>query len=212
MSTRYDPGMIKVLGRPTSINVRKVLWTATETGLAFTHEAEWGAERPLSDPAFLALNPNGLIPVLIGDDGVLWESNAICRYLAGVAGREDLLPTTPFARADVERWMDWQAGELNSAWRPAFMALVRGQPADADTVARSVAEWNAKMLILERHLEDGRPYVSGDGFTLADIVLGLSLQRWRLSPIERPQAPALATYGERIFARPGFLATGPGTV
>src|SRR6266545_7256586 len=101
--------MLRILGRTSSINVRKVLWTAAETGLAFEHEAEWAATRDTWSPEYLALNPNGLVPVLICDEGVLWESNTICRYLAARARRTDLLSATPFARAEVEMWMDWQA-------------------------------------------------------------------------------------------------------
>ena len=170
--------MLKILGRTTSINVRKVLWTAAETEADFVHENEWAGIRPTSDVAFLALNPNGLVPVLVADEGVLWESNTICRYLAARANRHDLLPVSAFARADVEKWMDWQATDLNAAWRPAFMALVRQRPpADGSDVIRSVDEWNAMMLLLERRLMTTGAFVTGDNFTLADIGLGLSVQR-----------------------------------
>ena len=124
--------MLKILGRSDSINVRKVLWTCAEIGLPFELEP-WGAGvRATQDPAFLALNPNALVPVLRDGDVVLWESNTICRYLAATHGREDLLPQQPAARAAVEQWMDWQAGELNNAWRYAFMSLVRKSAAHTD--------------------------------------------------------------------------------
>ena len=72
----------KVLGRTSSINVRKVLWTLDELDLAYERE-DWGAGfASTKDPTFLALNPNALVPVLIDEHGALWESNAICRYLA----------------------------------------------------------------------------------------------------------------------------------
>lgn len=129
--------MLRILGRPISINVRKVLWAAAEAGLAFDHEPEWAASRDVNSPEFLALNPNGLVPVLVSDEGVLWESNTICRYLAGRAGRSDLLPAAAFARAEVEKWMDWQATELNGAWGPAFLALVRRHPDHVGDEGRS---------------------------------------------------------------------------
>jgi glutathione S-transferase len=199
--------MLRILGRPTSINVRKVLWTAAEAGLDVVHEADWGGAISLQSSAFLALNPNGLVPVLISDAGVLWESNTICRFLAGHAARSDLHPVEPFARATVERWMDWQATELNSAWRPAFMALVRqSSPADPRAVQRSIDDWNALMLRLERQLAETGAYVTGATFTLADVVLGLSLQRWLLTPISRPPTPALMAYRERLLARPAARA------
>jgi glutathione S-transferase len=198
--------MFRLLGRTSSLNVRKVLWTLAETGLPFVHEPDWAGPRPTRTPDFLALNPNGLVPVLIGDDGVLWESNAICRYLAAKAGRTDLLPDQPFARADVERWMDWQASELNAAWRPAFVALVRGGSAPEAEVQESIERWNAVMMLLERRLEETAAHVAGATFTLADIVLGLSLQRWLMTPMPRPRTRALLAYRERLLARPAAQA------
>jgi glutathione S-transferase len=193
---------MRILGRTSSLNVRKVIWTAAEAGLAFEQEAEWAGARDTRSPEFLALNPNGLVPVLISDKGVLWESNTICRYLAGRANRTDLLPAAPFARAAVETWMDWQASELNSAWRAAFLSRVRGSPEfDAAAVARSIEQWNGLMSILERRLAETGAFVAGADFTLADIVLGLSLQRWLLTPIPRPPSPALLAWRERIQAR-----------
>ncbi|HYF54473.1 MAG TPA: glutathione S-transferase N-terminal domain-containing protein [Salinarimonas sp.] len=194
-----------VLGRTTSINVRKVLWTAAETGLAFAHEDRWALAWDVRSAEFLRLNPNGLVPVLLCQDGVLWESNTICRYLAAIAQPHELLPADPFPRAEVEMWMDWQATELNSAWRVAFLALVRHHPDhvhDKMGIARSVEQWNDLMGILERRLAETDAYVVGARFTLADVVVGLSLQRWLLTPIARPRTPALNAYRERLLARP----------
>ena len=113
--------MLKLLGRSSSINVRKVLWTLAELRVDYTHE-EWGTELlSLQSPTFLALNPNAMVPVLQHDGLTLWESNAICRYLASRFERPDLLPTNVAKRARVEQWMDWQATELNSSWRYAFI-------------------------------------------------------------------------------------------
>lgn len=194
--------MLQLIGKTTSINVRKVLWTLAETGLPY-ERLDW-------QPEHLALNPNGLVPVLVDGDFVLWESNSICRYLCGKAGRQDLLPLEPQARARVEQWMDWQATDLNASWRYAFMALVRQNPAFTDPaqVAASAAAWNRNVGILERHLAGGGPYAAGARFTLADIVLGLSLNRWLVTPIERPSCPAVAAYVERLLERPGYREFG----
>ena len=195
--------MLRLLGRTSSINVRKALWTAAETQMDFTHEDEWGGRRRTDDREFQSLNPNRLVPVLVTENGALWESNSICRYLATIANRSDLLPSSTFARADVEKWMDWQATDLNTAWRPAFMALVREDSTFSNTdILRSIDTWNAMMLLLEKRLADTASFVTGDTFTLADIVLGLSVQRWLLTPMDRPAAPALVAYRERLLARP----------
>jgi glutathione S-transferase len=202
--------MLRILGKPSSINVRKVLWLCDEIGLPFVDEP-WGAGFQSTDtPAFRALNPNAQVPVIVDGDFVLWESNSICRYLAGKHGRTDLLPTEPGARARVEQWMDWQATDLNNAWRIAFMGLLRGNPAhsDARAIATSASSWNRLMGLLDEQLARGGPFVAGAAFTLADIVLGLSANRWLMTPIERPVLPAVQAWLERLGERPAFLAHG----
>src|SRR4051812_47849853 len=160
---------LRVLGRPSSINVKKVLWLCDELQLRVAHEP-WGTGFQSTLPAgFEALNPNRLVPVIVDGDFVVWESNTICRYLAGREGRTDLLPAEPKARARVEQWMDWQATELNGAWRYAFLSIVRLSPAhaDAEAVAVSIAAWHRHMEILERQLETTGAYAVGADFTLA---------------------------------------------
>jgi len=200
--------MIKILGKPVSINVRKVLWTLAETGAPYERE-DWGdGYRSTQTPEFQALNPNAMVPVLVDGGFVLWESNTICRYLAGEAGRDDLLPRDPRRRAEVEKWMDWQATDLNSSWRYAFMSLVRKSPAHQDPaqLAASVAAWNRNMAILEQHLQQGSSFVTGTGFTLADIVLGLTANRWMMTlGEERPATLAIDAWMERMADRPGFI-------
>jgi len=203
---------VRLLGRLSSINVRKAAWTCEETGLAFTQE-DWGAGfRSTQDPELLALNPFGLIPVLVDGDVVVRESNSICRYLAAKAGRHDLLPADPAGRAGVEQWMDWQATDLNGSWNYAFLALVRKNPAYADAAqtAKSLAEWDRLMGLLDRHLAANGPYVTGKDFTLADIVLGLSAHRWRSTPHELPDLPAVMDWYDRLCLREAFRKYGPG--
>ena len=202
--------MLKILGKPVSINVRKVLWLCEELALPCQLDP-WGAgHRDTHVPEFLALNPNALVPVMVDGDAVLWESNTICRYLAGKQGRDDLLPRDALARARVEQWMDWQAGELNNSWRYAFMGLVRGSEAHRDpaAIAASAASWNRHMAILDDQLAKAGDFVTGATFTLADIVLGLSVNRWFMTPIERPALPHVQAYYDRLTARDGFRRHG----
>jgi glutathione S-transferase len=202
--------MLEILGRPNSINVRKVLWLCEELALPYRH-VPWGyGDLSLQSPEYLALNPGGLVPVLRDGDFVLWESNTICRYLAGREGRSDLLPLEPAARARVEQWMDWQASELNNAWRYAFMGLVRLSPAhqDAAAIQASLRQWQRHMQIVEDTLTRTGAYMAGATFTLADGVIGLAVQRWFMTPFEHPGLPAVAAYYERLSARPGYLRHG----
>jgi glutathione S-transferase len=201
---------LRILGKPISINVRKVLWLCDELALPFELEP-WGAGyRDPDTPEFRALNPNAMVPVIVDGDAVLWESNTICRYLAGKQGRVDLLPTDPLERAYVEQWMDWQGGDLNNSWRYAFMSLVRHSPAhqDVQAVEASAASWNRHMAILERQLEKAGDFVTGPTFTLADVGLGLSVNRWFMTPIERPELPRVRAYYDRLATRDGFRRHG----
>ena len=86
--------MLRILGKASSINVRKVLWTCRELAIDY-HREDWGSGFSSTQTLqFLAMNPNGLVPVIEEEAGVLWESNPICRYLAAKHGRIDLLPAT----------------------------------------------------------------------------------------------------------------------
>ncbi|NWB62802.1 MULTISPECIES: glutathione S-transferase family protein [unclassified Pseudomonas] len=197
---------LKILGRTSSINVRKVLWTCQELDIPYDRE-DWGIGfASTQSPEFLALNPNAQVPVIIDDNGVLWESNTICRYLVSLHQRHDLLPTEPVARARVEQWMDWQATELNPSWGYAFHALVRKNPdyQDPQRIKAGVKSWNDKMGLLEEQLIKTGAYVAGNNFTLADILIGLSVHRWWMTPMEHPSYPAVSAYYETLSQRPGF--------
>ena len=202
--------MLRILGKSSSINVRKVLWLCAELDLPYEHE-EWGSGfRSTQVPEFLALNPNAMIPVICDGDFVLWESNTICRYLASKHKRPDLLPEEQQTRAIVEQWMDWQSTELNNAWRYAFMGLIRKNPEFSDIAAirASADDWNRRMAILEMQLSKTGDFVAGSNFSLADIVIGLSVNRRFLTPIEHPVFPAVAEYFERLSERSGFRLHG----
>lgn len=202
--------MLKLLGKASSINVRKVLWTCAELELSYDLE-EWGlVSSDLQKQEFITLNPNGLVPVINDNGFVLWESNSICRYLASSREAEHLLPQNPKLKAVVEQWMDWQATELNTSWRYAFISLVRKHPdyKDANMVAESTQSWNANMQILEAQLQRTDKFLIGEHFTLADIVTGLSIHRWISTPIEKPCLPAINNYYERLSLREGFLKHG----
>lgn len=197
---------MRLLGQKDSINVRKVLWTCVELGLSPEREDWGGSNCTTLDPEFLSLNPNGLVPVLIDGDLVLTESNAICRYLALREGCSNLFPERPKQRAIVDAWMDWQTTELNSSWRAAFMGLVRRHAAFSDPAlqSKSIEDWNAAMTLLNRSIGSGGPFVCGAIFTLADIVLALSTNRWEQTPMERPELPAVEAWMTVLATRPGF--------
>ena len=204
--------MLTILGRVTSINVRKALWALDELDLDYVRE-DWGL--PLRDPKvaeFLALNPNGQVPVLIEGAFVLWESNAILIYLAERAGK--LLPTALEERALVLQWLGWQASELNPPWGYAVNALIRHTPGydDPAKVTESMQRWGRVMAILEAQLARGQAFVAGDGFSIADIAIGLSVHRWLSIPVDKPALPAVEDYYQRLLTRAaGARWMGPDT-
>lgn len=193
--------MLKILGKATSINVRKVLWVCEELGVAYVQH-DSGPE--------LTQNPNGLVPVIVDGDFVLWESNTIIRYLANRQGAEMLLPRDPRRRAEIEKWIDWQATEFNNAWRYAFSAIARRNPAydDPRQIEASKKDWTRMVGVVEVQLASTGAYIAGDRFTLADIPIGLSINRWFMTVMERPAFPAAAAYYDRLSARPAFLKHG----
>jgi len=199
----------KLLGKASSINVRKVAWTCAELGLAFTRE-DWGSGfRPTEDPAFLALNPNAMVPVLIDGDFVLWESNSIIRYLANQHGAW-LYPSSPRLRARIDQWIDWQATDLNRSWTYAFMGAVRqsADHQDQALIADSWTQWTRNMTILEGQLANTGAFVAGDDFSLADIPVGLSVHRWMATPLPHADLPAVSAYYEQMNNREGFRLYG----
>ena len=199
---------MQLYGKPTSINVRKVLWTLAELELNAELIPCGSGFAPINTAEFRQLNPNVLVPVLKDGDFVLWESNSICRYLVRKSGHQTLLGSDLQQMAKVEQWMDWQACELNPAWRYAFMALVRQHPdfTDPAALAHSAQQWQQKLQILDATLAQTGAYSCGAVFTLADIVLGLSLNRWLQTPIsDRLELPHLAAYQQRLAQRPAAL-------
>ena len=112
--------MLTVWGRINSINVQKVLWTLAEVGVEY-RRIDAGMKFGVNDtPEYKAMNPTGLIPTIDDDGYVLWESNAIVRYLAAKHAHGTLYPEDLKSRFHAERWMDWQAIAFNAAITPIF--------------------------------------------------------------------------------------------
>lgn len=199
--------MLTVWGRRDSSNVQAVMWTIGELGLP-VHRIDAGHRfGGTKTPEFLAMNPNGLVPVLRDGDGApMFESAAIIRYLAARYGSAPFWPDDPVARAPVDQWAEW--ARLNVAvpfTQQVFTPLVRTPSAERDTaaVARFMAGFPRTLAIAEARLA-AQPWLAGDDFTVADIQCGYMLYRYFTLPIDRPDLPALQRYYERLQARPAF--------
>jgi len=178
--------MLKIWGRLSSVNVQKVVWCADELGLTYERIDAGGKFGLVSTPEYLAKNPNALVPVIEDDGFVLWESNAIVRYLAARYGEGSLWPTDIRLRADADRWMDWQATSFNPAIGPAFWQLIRTAPGKRDPAVIETARDSGekKLALLDAHLGT-RDFVAGRSFTMGDIPLGCSVDRWYKLPLAR---------------------------
>ena len=197
--------MLRLWGRRNSINVQKVLWCLGELGLDY-ERIDAGMAFGVNDtPEFLAMNPNGLVPVIDDDGFRLWESNVIVRYLAERYGSGSLCPADRRERYDVERWMDWQVAQLWAAMRPVFLGLVRTPPEKRDRMAieKGIEDCERAFGILDRHLA-GRDFVGGPRLTMADIPVGVMAHRWYLLNVARTEFPNLRRWYDVIAARPAF--------
>jgi len=205
--------MLNIWGRINSINVQKVLWTVYELDLAHARIDAGGPFGVTDTPEYLRMNPNRTVPTIDDDGFVLWESNAIARYLAARYGADTLWPDDPHWRADVDRWMDWQTVEFAAVMRGAFWELVRKPEAErnADRIAASLKQTERRARILEAALA-GRAWLAGDAFTLADVAVGATAHRWLLLPIERPDTPNIAAWVARLRARPAAQKALPQTL
>ena len=199
------PGNITLWGRKSSANVQKVLWTLEELSLPYEHIPAGGDFGGLADPAYLAMNPNGRVPTLKDGDLVVWESDAIVRYLAARYGSGTLWPEDPAKRAIADQWMTWGTTELEVDWLWLFWRLVRTPPSkrDALAIARHLDATVARFQLLDRRLQ-GRKYLAGDAFTIADLPAGMTLYRWYAMDIERPQTPNVDAWYGRLQERPAY--------
>ena len=197
--------MLVVWGRKNSVNVQKVLWCCEEIGLKYQRKEAGGAFGVVNTPEYRSLNPNRLVPTIDDEGLVLWESNAVVRYLAAKYRAGALWPDALATRADADRWMDWQQTTFWPAIRPLFFGLVRTPPEQRD--ARPIEESRVKTAdllgILDHHLAS-RAFVAGDGFTMGDIPLGCAIWRWMALPIERPARPNVQRWFDALSQRGAF--------
>ena len=199
--------MLRVWGRVNSVNVKKVLWCVGELGLPFERidaGMEYGV---VGTPEYQAMNPNSRVPTIDDDGFVLWESNAIVRYLSLQYGLGTLCPEDPRRRADSDRWMDWTTAQLSPTFREVFWGMVRTAPEKRDMafIEKNRVATAKAFDIVDRQLGT-HAFIAGDHLTMGDIPLGCYAHLWLSMPIERPAHPNLAAWHKRLLERPAFNA------
>jgi glutathione S-transferase len=199
--------MLTVWGRTTSSNVQALMWCIGELGLPFERHDIGHKYGGNDTPAFLAMNPNGKVPVLKdGESEPLWETGAILRYLATRYEAAPFWPQDLAARTHVDKWTEWS--KINVALNftgPIFWRVVRTAPQDREeaAIAEAMRILDEKLDIAEAQLAR-HAFLAGGDFTLADIQLGHVLYRYFDIAIERPARPALRRYYEGLTTRPAF--------
>ena len=194
--------MLRIWGRRSSFNVQKVMWLVDELDLEHEHIPVGGDFGGLDAPGFLAMNPNGLVPVIEDNETVVWESQAILRYLAARYGGERFWADDPGGRSLWDRWLDWAQALQQDFLGGVFWGLYRTPEAQRDwpAIHAAVARTAERMRLLDRWLE-GRRYMLGAELSLADIPSGAMLYRYFALEIERPALPNVEAWYARLRTR-----------
>ena len=205
---------VKIYGIGASRAARP-LWTALELGVPFEHIATPYAGGATRTPEFLAINPNGHIPVVVDEraDGIMtvWESMACALYIARVHGQADgqsLTPATPREEAEALRWSFWTVSELE---KDALTVLMHRMAMPADQRKPELAEQAESRLkvplaVLEAHLQaqnaKGEAHLATHRFTVADVCVASVVGWLRPAPALLAQYPTVSSWMEDCLARP----------
>lgn len=181
------------------------MWAVGELNLAHERIDAGRQHGGLDTPEFLTMNPNGLVPTIVDGDTVIWESNAIVRYLAAKYDAGGLWPENPDVRGQVDQWMDWMVTIIVPLLIPVFLGLIRTPPEERDdiAIAGSAQSMSERWAILDAHLAE-RPFVAGNSFTIADIPLGCACYRYYAMDIPHPVLPNLEAWYKILQTRGAF--------
>ena len=197
--------MIKILGRPNSINVQKVMRCAAELNLEVNRTDIGGAFGGNDSDDYLAMNPNGLIPTMIDGETVLWESNTIVRYLCESNPNSPWYPATIDKRGQASQWMDWYLTRLHPSMTVIFWTLVRTAEPDRDLEAleKAIATASEIWAIADKHLS-GQSFITGSEPAMGDIPLGCAAYRWHEMNFNKPDLPNIKAWYQRLNSRPAY--------
>ncbi len=180
---------MKLYADPITVNCRKVIagLKFMEVPYELAYVDYFKAEQKSEE--YLKINPNSALPALVDGDFVLWESNSILQYAADKFGKSSAYPTDLQTRADINRWLLWEA----SAWFPScYVYLVENcvKPVLNAEPDQSVLEGEAENFhklagILDERLSQNE-WIAGSTPTLADIVCAapMHLHWWQKLPLD----------------------------
>ncbi|HSO34897.1 MAG TPA: glutathione S-transferase family protein [Labilithrix sp.] len=202
---------MKIYSIQASNNCRRVNATVQHLGLeADVVDPSMG---DLKKPEFLALNPNGKVPLLVDGDLKLWESRAIMQYVASKKPGNTLWPADPKRQADIARWQFWEASHLSKgtgafAFENLFKKMFMKQDADPAALAAGEKEWNTYAPILNAQLET-RKWICGDELTLADFSVGACFSYAEASGLPWDSYTHIKAWYGRLNEIPAWKNTAP---
>ncbi len=200
---------IIVWGRKSSVNVQSVLWALDELSLDYERHDAGFVYGVVDTPEFRAMNPNGLVPVLIDRGGEpIFESAAIVRYLGAQYGSDPFWPKDPARRAQVDKWAEWAKLNFGAPFvMTVFWKLVRtrADQIDHELLQRSLDQVEKVLALADAKLATSR-YIAGEEFTFADIMLGYALFRYFDIEVVRRAMPNLRRYYDLLGKRRAYQA------
>jgi len=197
--------MLKLWGRNNSVNVQKAIWCLEELKVPYERIDAGMQYGVVSTPEFRKMNHNGLVPVVEDEGAVIWESNAVVRYLAAKYGKGTLWAEDPAVRAQSDKWMDWCATVYWPSMRPVFWGMVRTPPEqrNMDEINACRKKAGESLKIVDEHLAHS-DYIAGKELTIGDIPMGTISWRWFGIDMERPSLPNLEAWFKRLGGREAF--------
>lgn len=195
--------MIKLYGGRMGSSLRNH-WMLCELGVEYEQVPLNMREREHKKPEFLALNPTGQVPVLIDGDVILSESMAINEYLGLKYGDGKLLGETPAKKAEAWKWSLWVYLNMQPRLEEGLYQALEMRPKNPEAIAKEVQALEPYLEILDKHLE-GKQYILGDQFSVADINTSITLSYGKYSALDFSKTPHIAAWLDRILARPAYL-------
>jgi glutathione S-transferase len=199
--------VIKIWGRASSSNVQALMWAIEELALPHQRQDAGFIYGGNDTPDFLAMNPNGTVPVLQdGENKPIWETGAILRYVAEKYAGDAFWPKDAEERAEVDKWAEW--AKINVALKftaPVFWRVVRTAPSkqDPEAIKQAISVLNGFLAVAETQLGK-QSFLASSNLSLADIQFGHLLYRYFDIEIERASFPNIESYYCRLSEREAF--------
>lgn len=187
----------------------RCLWAAEELGLPYEQKTVNMFAGEHKEPAFLAVNPNGKLPAMTDGDLTLFESMAINTYLADTYGKGSLQPDSPADRARANQWSHWVMAECETPLLHAILHAfgIMGYEQSPEKIKEKRAELEAQLGVLDQALE-GRDYLVGSRFTVADLNVASVLQWGQVAGMDWAPHGNVAAWLERCLSRPANQKVG----